>query len=151
MTDSCARAIRNLAVSLRPCHHVPQLGHENVHIPFDNNTAQSVVVTITGYTVTAGGTCSRDYQAHPSPALTIAAGSSKDFWVTWHDDNSGNNKTMSIAYSYTVSSGPAAGTVFGPYTIPVAKAFNSSCADDPKPTIPAGPCTNPPSEHSNCP
>jgi hypothetical protein len=122
-----------------------------IYIPFDNNTGYSVVVNISGYTVTAGGDCTRDYEAHGGTSLNIAPGGSADFWVTWHDDNSGNNKTMSVTYTYTVTSGDAAGTVYGPYTIPVAKVFNQTCTGSPEPTIPAGPCDANNPGHSDCP
>ena len=128
-----------------------------IYIPFDNNTGYNVTVTVSDADVTSGGTCSRDYQwweAGPAASdgiFNIAVGGSADFWVTWHDDNSGNNKTMSVKYTYTITSGPNAGQIFGPYTIPVSKEFNTNCAGAPEPTIATGPCTVPPSESSNCP
>ena len=123
----------------------PGEGHSNtklnkgfrIYIPFENNTDQTVTVKITGYALTAGGACPRDFETHDSPGspadleFNLLPGATRDFWITWHDDQSGNEKTLTVTYTVTAPDG----TLLGTYSVPVSKSFNKTCSGIPEPTV----------------
>ncbi|MDO5501320.1 MAG: hypothetical protein Q4F67_16750, partial [Propionibacteriaceae bacterium] len=100
-----------------------------LYVQFDNATDWPVTVDVIGYTVIGGTGASA-----PGTSFGIAARDDSGFTATWNDANSGDIRTVSLNYRYTVTEGPQASRTYGPYAASITKTFDQAVESSPEPT-----------------